>query len=440
MLHQGGGERDVALAVEGLQVGPVLRRFRHADGEVEGGGEAGDDGGNARFFELGADAVHQVCAVAVETFPGLRLAQAVQGGDGGGHGDGLAVIGAAVHHALGEFIEQACLAGDGGDGEAVGDGLGEGGEIWRDAEFLLGAAGADAEAGDHLIEHQHGAVFGAGLAGGFQVAGLGEDAALVAHGGFHDDHGYVPLGEAGFQRRGVVPGQDGDVHRRIHDLAAAAGDGAGGAGGRGGGPQHVVEPAVVVALELHHHAAAGGGAGDAQRRLHGFGTAGAEAHPLGAGDHLAHQAGGFGFQAGLAAVEDAAVELGLHGGNHVGRVVAQDHRAHGEVVVDQAVAVGVDQAGAFAAFQHQRGGGNAQAEVRGDTTGEVFGGLGNAAAGFVEGQLVIGQGVATIGGGGHSVFLPAGGGAGGSCRGAAVSRHWGVERRAGVATLGHNET
>ena len=106
VFYQGGGEFDVALAVEALQVGPVAGRFGHAEGDVEGGGEAGDDDGHLCLGEFGADAVHQVCAVFVQAVPGFRLAQPVQGGDGGGHGDGLAVIGAAVHDAVGEFVHE----------------------------------------------------------------------------------------------------------------------------------------------------------------------------------------------------------------------------------------------------------------------------------------------------------------------------------------------
>ena len=265
----------------------------------------------------------------------------------------------------------------------------------------MGAARSDAEAGDHLVEHQNGAVFRAGFAGGFQVEGGGEDRALVAHGGFHDDHGNVALRQAVLQGFRVVPGQHGDVGGGVGELAAAAGDRGGGAGRGRGGPEDVVEPAVVVALEFQHDAAICCGSGDPKSRLDGLGAGGAEAHPFGAGDHFADQAGGFGFEAGLAAVEDAAVELRADGGDHVGRGVAEDHRAHGEVIVDQAVAVGVGQDGAFAAFQDEGGGGDAEAEIRGDAAGEVFRGLGDAAAGFVEGEFVVRQGVAAVAGGGH---------------------------------------
>ena len=58
VLDQGGGELDVALAVEFLQVGPVAGGFGHAQRHVEGGGEAGDDDGDFRRGEFGADAVH----------------------------------------------------------------------------------------------------------------------------------------------------------------------------------------------------------------------------------------------------------------------------------------------------------------------------------------------------------------------------------------------
>ena len=51
----------------------------------------------------------------------------------------------------------------------------------RDAVVALGAAEADAEAGDHLVENQQHPMLGRQLAHGLEIAGLGQDAAGVAH-------------------------------------------------------------------------------------------------------------------------------------------------------------------------------------------------------------------------------------------------------------------
>ena len=90
---------------------------------------------------------------------------------------------------------------------------------------------------------------------------------------------------------------------------------------------------------------AGGGARQAEGGLRHFRTGGAEADALGGGNAFAEDAGGFEFDLRLAGVKNALVDLVLdrllHG---LGRV-AQHHRAHAAVIVDQPVAIGIDQIG-----------------------------------------------------------------------------------------------
>jgi hypothetical protein len=62
-------------------------------------------------------------------------------------------------------------AGEGGDGEAVAEGLAESGQVGGDAVDALGAVFGPAEAGDHLVEDEDGAVAGGEFANPVQVAG-----------------------------------------------------------------------------------------------------------------------------------------------------------------------------------------------------------------------------------------------------------------------------
>ena len=82
---------------------------------------------------------------------------------------GMGVVGAAMHHPpRDQEVHQVGAAGDRGDREAVGDGLAEDGEVGRDAEQRLRAAGRDAEAGDDLVEDQDGAGLRADRAHAFE--------------------------------------------------------------------------------------------------------------------------------------------------------------------------------------------------------------------------------------------------------------------------------
>ena len=139
-----------------------------------------------------------------------------------------------------------------------------------------------------------------------------------------------------------------------------------------------------MAVEFHHHPPAGGGAGEAQGGLDRLRAGGIEADPLGAGDHLADQPGRLELDIALATVKNSAGKLVFGGLADVGGGVAEDHRAHAEVVVDQPVGIDIEQIGAIGMVEHQRGRRNAQAKVAADAAREVGSRGGDAAAGFVE--------------------------------------------------------
>jgi hypothetical protein len=76
--------------------------------------------------------------------------------------------------------------------------------------------------------------------------------------------------------------------------------------------------------------------------------------------------------------------LGGRSGDDVGRCVAQDHWAHAQVVVDQAVAVGIEQEGALGPLEHQGRRGHAEAEIARHAAGEPLRGFGDAPARLFE--------------------------------------------------------
>ncbi len=243
------------------------------------------------------------------------------------------------------------------------------------AEALLRAAGREPEAGDHLVEDEHRAVPAARGARAFEIAGRGMDRAGIAHRRFHDHAGDVSLGEAPLEPLEIVPAEHLDAVGRLRVLAGAAGDRDRAflrprrveAGRRR--PQDVVEPAVVMALELQDDAPARRGAGEADRRLHHLGTRGAEADALGAGHDLADEPRRLRLDFALPGEENAPIDLPVDRGADRRRAVPEDHRAHAEVIVDQPVAVGVEEIGAFPALEDEGRRRDAEAEIAVDAAG-----------------------------------------------------------------------
>ena len=70
------------------------------------------------------------------------------------------------------------------------------------------------------------------------------------------------------------------------------------------------------------------------------------------------------------------------------RAVAEDHRAHAEIIVDQPVAIDVMKIGAFAALEDERRRRHAEAEVRRDPPGQKLRGTSYLSLRFLEHRLV----------------------------------------------------
>ena len=97
--QQGCGETDVARPIDPQQIGPVAGRFRQAKGDVKHSRKTRDHRGDAGAGQGVANAVHE--APSTPFHPVIRAgpAEALKRCHAGSHGDGLAVIGAAMHDA-----------------------------------------------------------------------------------------------------------------------------------------------------------------------------------------------------------------------------------------------------------------------------------------------------------------------------------------------------
>ena len=138
--------------------------------------------------------------------------------------------------------------------------------------------------------------------------------------------------------------------------------------------ENVVEPAVVVALELHDLAPPGLGPGQPDGGLVGFRARGGEANQLGAGHQLAHPLRQFDLHLVLAGIELTQRQTVGHRLQDRFRRVPQDDGSVGQGVVDEAVAVDIDQPGALAALVEDRDRAfavAAVAKVAADAAGQV---------------------------------------------------------------------
>ncbi len=176
---------------------------------------------------------------------------------------------------------------------------------------------------------------------------------------FGHDRRHVATGQPGLDRVEVVPRQDLGVfdrgrvltgRRRAQPLVTA---------GRHiraarQADEDAVEPAVIVPLELDDRVAAGRAAGDPERQLDRLAAGVGEADHLRARHDLGHEARGLVLLDGLAAELDAAAELARDGLDDHRRVVAEDDRPGSQVVVDEPVAVDVEQQRALGVVDHER--------------------------------------------------------------------------------------
>ena len=365
----GGWEPDAAVEHASVEGGEAPGVCGFGGGEVAdgvGGEEPGEHGslavggeGDSGFSCCCGDAVGDggggLVDLGVDGF--AVLLEVGEGGDAGGHGEGVSAEGSGLVDGAerGELVHDFGAAAEGSDGESSADDFAQGREVGADLGELLHAAEGDAEAGHNFVEDEERAFAGGDVAEGLEVAGLGQDAAHVSGDGFDDDAGDFVFvgGEGGFNGGGVVVGQgEGELGDLVGD-AGGAGDAEGGEAGAGFGEESV-GVAVIAALEFDDVVAAGEGAGEAQGRHGGFGSGGDEAEFFNGGDGAGDELGEVGFGGGGGA-ETGAGGGGLLDGLDDGREgVSEDHGSPGAEVVEVLVAVGVVEVCAFGAGKEGR--------------------------------------------------------------------------------------
>ena len=315
---------------------------------------------HAALLQDPLDAVHQLAAVGLD--PGqCPPVDRLQGGDGRGGGHGVARVGPAVgDHPRSDLAHDLFPAAHGGQGKAVGQGLGVADQVRPELEVLLGASLGDPETGLDLVQDQEDPVFVAEPAQVLQVPWFGHDRGGIAHDRLDDDAGDVPpvLPHLALHELLVVEGH------HVHELTETVRDpgamghpqrGAPVTGPRHGGvtvPQGVIVKAVVVALELEDLVPPGKRPGDADR-VHGR---------LGPRSSVTHQVDPCQF---LDQLRRQDLVLRGHGEGVAyfqrfphpgtdGRIgVAEHHRAEAQTIVDVAPVVLVPEVGPLGALENQ---------------------------------------------------------------------------------------
>ena len=256
------------------------------------------------------------------------------------------LIDAAERREVGHDVAPAA---EGRRRHAAADHLAETREVRRDAVDLLRAAERDAETAHHFVENQHRAVLGAQAPQGLQEFRRGAHEVHVARDRLDDHRGDLVAErlERFFEFRDVVVlehrGVLGDIGRHARRGRIAEGEQA-----RAGFDQQAIRVTVIAAFELDDAAAVREAARETQRAHGRFGAARDHAHLFDRRHQFADFFGDFDFGFGRRAEREAVGQHALHGFQHFGMDVAEDHRAPRADVVDIALAVRVPEVRAFA--------------------------------------------------------------------------------------------
>ena len=286
----------------------------------------------------------------------------VEGGLGGGSAHAVARIGTALGHALAHDVHDLLAAAVGGDGEAVADGLGKGGQVGTIAITLLSAALGHTEAGLDLVQDPQNAILIALLAQEVHITGLGIGQAEVTQHGLGDDGGHlvtIAL-ERQLQHLGIIEGDGNDqiVQRSGNAGAGRNLDGvpavAVGGGRRIGGVEHIVISAVIAAFQLDDLLSAGIGSGHADGIHGGFGAGVDQTNHFHRGAHIDDRLG----HLHLAFAGDARRHAAVEGLDdrivHLIIGIAQDDRTEAQSIVDVLIAVHVPHMGTLATAEVRR--------------------------------------------------------------------------------------
>mmetsp|Transcript_508 Transcript_508/g.1557 ORF Transcript_508/g.1557 Transcript_508/m.1557 type:complete len:443 (+) Transcript_508:800-2128(+) len=300
------------------------------------------------------DAVDELLREAAHLLVGAGLLEGLERLDARRHGQRVAAERASlVHGARGRHVlHDLALAAVGAHGEPPADHLAHGGEVRGDAPVLLRAAVGDAEAGHHLVKHEHRAVLGAQVAEALEELLVRDDEARVAHDGLEDDARDLVLVvlEDGLHGGEVVVAR---AQRGLGGALGHAGRVGQAEGGHAGARLHEegVRVAVVAALELDHLVAPRVGPHEPQDAHARLGARVCEPDHLHRGDRLDHLLGEHVLE-GRGRAEGGALLQGLlERLQHPVVRVADDGRAPGAHVVDVLVAIHVPRVRALDAVE-----------------------------------------------------------------------------------------
>ena len=318
--------------------------------------------GNAGGIGFGLQALHEVAGLEVQLGVEAGAADQLQRLQAAGRGNGVARQRAGLVDGAQrrELFHDLAAGTECRHGHAAADDLAHHGDVGRKAfDFLgvqaLGAAQGDAKARHDLVIDQQRAMLAGQLADATGEVHRGAHKVHIAGNRLHDDAGNVAahLGKGLFELSNVVVLQHDGV---LGHIGRHTGRGRGAEGGqtRAGLDQQRIRMAVVAAVELDDLVAAGVAARQAQRAHAGFGAGADQAHHVHAGHEGADLLGQHHFTFGGCAKAEAFEHGGLHGLDHFGVAVAQDHGAPAADVVSELLIVLVPEIGALGALHKAR--------------------------------------------------------------------------------------
>ena len=253
-----------------------------------------------------------------------------------------------LHHVL--------AAAEASHRQPPADYLAQAGHVGLDAIALLRPAARDPEAGHHLVEDEERFRRTRLFPEHLEESRPGDEHTHVSHHRLDDGAGrLLPLRrpEEGAGRVGIVEGEDGGELRQLRRHSGRIGESQRlDAAARAN--EEAVRRAVIAAFVLHDALAPGEPASDAQRAGSRFRAARDEAYPLHARDQPAHALAEVALPR-RGSAEARPVRGGVADRFHdVGMRVPREERSPAEHVVDEPVAIDVDEVRAFTPCDEER--------------------------------------------------------------------------------------
>ncbi len=183
------GERCVEELRDRLQEVPVVFERLLAVGHAALGPQVDRVGRNAGVVDGALASLRQHGPQLAEVVVGVLRQDLREGGESGGHRQGVAVERPLHRNALGHGVHDPRFTAERPDGRTASDGLGERRQMGPDPEPLSGAAIGNRAAALDLVEDQHDPMCVTEVSEGLEVSGLGDDDADVHHHRLQDQRG-----------------------------------------------------------------------------------------------------------------------------------------------------------------------------------------------------------------------------------------------------------